>query len=616
MVGSSHGGVDTIGVAKPARNIGVMFDPNYGWSRFGMPKCAAGDSSIDGGASSRNRIMNNIPVVCGLWISRLARRLPNRARRGWLAVTMAVGLGALLGVDGKAQVLEGDRQTATEESRSSTVPSGSNRDSQGQEARRENLLPPKQTVMDWLAEPDVIARFGAISDRIWEYAELGLQEFRSAALLIDTLEAEGFKVEKGLAGMPTCFVASYGSGSPVIGILAEYDALPMISQRANSYRQQPLVEGGPGHGCGHNQMAASATAAAIAVRRAMQAHQLTGTIRLFGSPGEEMLVSRPFMIRAGLFADVDAVINNHTSSDFSTDYGVRGSALMSVMFTFTGKTAHSAGSPWSGRSALDAVEIMNVATNFLREHLHYSHRMHYVIPQGGDAPNVVPDTASVWYFLRNNDENLMDMFSRVQDCARGAALATGTKLASMRVLAATHQAHHNRTLAEVMQQNIEWIGMPNWTKEEDDFARILQAELGSRPVGRSHTVERIKIPEPTFTGGSSSDHGDVTLVVPTATLRFPGIPPGVFGHHWSTVACGYGGAAHKGLNVGAKAMAATAMDLLTRPELLVAIRKEFDEYSEKHPYQSFLPEEAVPPLDINQRMMEQFRPLIEQALRD
>jgi aminobenzoyl-glutamate utilization protein B len=363
-------------------------------------------------------------------------------------------------------------------------------------------------------------------------------------------------------------------------------------------------------------MAASATAAAIAVRRAIQAHQLTGTIKLFGSPGEEMLVSRPFMIRAGLFEDVDAVINNHTSSDFSTDYGVRGSALMSVMFTFTGKTAHSAGSPWNGRSALDAVEIMNVATNFLREHLHYSHRMHYVIPQGGDAPNVVPDTASVWYFLRNNDENLLDMFSRVQDCARGAALATGTKLASMRVLAATHQAHHNRTLAEVMQQNIEWIGMPNWTKEEEDFARILQAELGSRPVGRPHSVERIKIPEPTFTGGSSSDHGDVTLVVPTATIRFPGIPPGVLGHHWSTVACGYGAAAHKGLNVGAKAMAATAMDLLTRPELLVAIRNEFDAYSEKHPYQSFLPEEAVPPLDINQRMMEQFRPMIEQALRD
>lgn len=471
----------------------------------------------------------------------------------------------------------------------------------------------KRKALDWLSQPEVVEKFGKISDAIWSYAELGLQEHRSSRLLIETLEEAGFRIEKGLAGMPTCFVASYGSGKPVIGILAEYDALPMISQKANVYRQDPLVDGAPGHGCGHNQMGTAASAAAIAVKRVMEEHKLPGTIKLFGSPGEEMLISRPYMIRAGLFSDVDAVINNHTSSDFATDYGIRGSALYSVVFSFTGKTAHSAGSPWSGRSALDAVEIMNVATNYLREHLHFTHRMHYVIQNGGEAPNVVPNKASVWYFLRNTDENLTEMFERVVNCAKGAALATGTELGEVRVLAATHQSHHNRTLAELMLENIKLVGMPTWTKEEHDFASMLQSELGNKPEGRKREISRMEVPDAIFLGGPSSDHGDVTLVVPTATIRFPGVPGNILGHHWSTVACGVGPAAHKGLNAGAKAMAATAIDLLTRPTALAAIRAEFDEYSKKHPYKSFLPEDAKPPLDINEKLMHQFRTLLDQA---
>ncbi len=496
----------------------------------------------------------------------------------------------------------------TESANSSAV----NEKEQGEETAKVSLE--KQMALDWLGQSETMERFGAISDKIWGFAELGLQEFRSSAILIETLEQEGFTVEKNLAGMPTCFVASFGSGAPVIGILAEYDALPMISQKANVYRRDPLVEGAPGHGCGHNQMGTAATAAAIAVKRSMVRHKLPGTIKLFGSPGEEMLVSRPYMIRAGLFEGVDAVINNHTSSEFATDYGVRGSALMSVVFTFTGKTAHSAGSPWSGRSALDAVEIMNVATNFLREHLHYTHRMHYVIQNGGEAPNVVPDKASVWYFLRNSDDNLPEMFERVVNCAKGAALATGANLAEVRVLAATHQAHHNRTLAELMLENIRLVGMPEWTKDEHDFASMLQGELGNPPRGRPLEVERMQVPDSVFIGGPSSDHGDVTLVVPTATIRFPGIPGGILGHHWSTVACGVGSAAHKGLTAGAKAMAATAIDLLMRPEVVKAIKIEFVEYSKKHPYKSFLPDGAKPPLDINEKLMTQFRPLVDQAL--
>jgi aminobenzoyl-glutamate utilization protein B len=473
------------------------------------------------------------------------------------------------------------------------------------------VAPEKQTALDWLSRPETVARFGRISDAIWSYAELGLQEYKSSALLIKTLEEAGFTVEKGLAGMPTCFVARWGSGKPVVGILAEYDALPMLSQQGRVARQSPVVAGAPGHGCGHNLMGAAATAAAIAVRQAMQQHKLPGTVKLFGSPAEEILVSRPYMIRAGLFKDVDVVINNHAGSGLGTAYGVSGSAMSSVVFTFRGKTAHSGSTPWSGRSALDAVEIMNVATNYLREHLHFSARMHYVIPDGGEAPNVVPDRARVWYYLRNTDERLPEMVERVVNCAKGAALATGTELAEVRVLAAAHQSHHNRALAEVMMKNIELVGMPAWTAAEHDFARALQKELGAAVQGMPTKIGTLGKPAAVFTGGASSDHGDVTLVAPTATIHFPGAVSGAHGHHWSNVACGFGSTAEKGVNAGAKAMAATAIDLLMRPDVLRAIRKEFDAYVKQHPYKSFLPADARPPLDFYEKLMRQYRPAME-----
>ncbi len=473
------------------------------------------------------------------------------------------------------------------------------------------VSPEKQAVLDWLSQPAVLERFGRISDAIWSYAELGLQEDKSSALLIRTLKEAGFTVEQGLAGMPTCFVASYGSGRPVVGILAEYDALPMLSQKGRASKHEPVVAGAPGHGCGHNLMGAAATAAAIAVQQAMQKHGLAGTVKLFGSPAEEILVSRPYMVREGLFEDVDVVINNHAGSQLETGYGVAGSAMYSVRYTFTGKTAHSAASPWSGRSALDAVEIMNVATNYLREHLQNTHRMHYVILDGGEAPNVVPDRACVWYFLRDSDERLPNVYARVLDCAKGAALATGTTLAEVRVLAAAHQSHHNKALAELMQKNIELIGMPQWTEEEHAFARALQKEVGAAEKGMPTTIGKIKEPPKVFTGGASSDHGDVTLVVPTATIRFPGAASGAIGHHWSMVACGQGSTAWKGLNAGAKVMATTAVDVLTNPAALKTIRAEFEQYIKKHPFKSFLPAEAQPPLDLNEKLMKQYRPLME-----
>jgi aminobenzoyl-glutamate utilization protein B len=473
----------------------------------------------------------------------------------------------------------------------------------------------KQAVLDWLARPEAVEKFGQISDKIWEYAELGLQEFNSSKLLADTLEAAGFKVERGLAEMPTCFVATYGSGRPVIGLLGEFDALPMLSQKARVPKKDPVVEGAPGHGCGHNTMGTAAAAAAIALKDAMDAHGIKGTIKVFGSPAEEIVASRPYMIRAGLFEGVDAVIDNHSSSGFSTEYGVGGNALFSTIFTFKGKTAHAAGAPWVGRSALDAVEIMDVSTNFLREHLPLSHRIHYVILEGGEAPNVVPDKASVWYYVRNTDEQLEDMYQRVINCAKAGALAAGVELSSMQVVSAIHQRHANKAAAELFQKNIELVGMPAWSDDEQAFAKALQKELGVEEKGMPSKVDSLAAPRGgQFTGGGSSDVGDVTLITPTATIDFPGSVPGAISHHWSNVACFYGSTAWKGLNAGAKAIAASAIDLLTKPEELAKLRKEFDEYSKTHPYKPFLPADATPPNNLNKELMDKYRGLLEKAL--
>jgi len=470
----------------------------------------------------------------------------------------------------------------------------------------------KQTALDWLSRPETVSAFGKISDAIWEYAELGLQESRSSKLLADTLEQAGFTVERGLAGMPTCFVGTYGSGKPVIGLLGEFDALPMLSQKANVPTQDPIVPGAPGHGCGHNAMATAAVSAAIAVKEAMDKYHLPGTIKVFGSPAEEIVASRPYMVRAGLFKDVDAVIDNHSGERLATGYGRGGNALFSSIFSFKGKTSHGA-SAWAGRSALDAVEIMNVATNYLREHLPISYRMHYIILEGGEAPNVVPDKASVWYYVRNTDERLLDMYERVINCAKAAALATGTEMQPVRVISAIHQTHSNKGMAELLQKNIELVGMPAWSEEENAFAKALQKELKVEETGLPTTVEELRPPRNDQTGGGSSDVGEVTLVAPTASLNFPGRVPGSIAHHWSAVACTVGTAMHKGLNAGAKVIAASAIDLLTKPTELKKIRDEFEAYIAKNPYKPFLPADAVPPLDLNEALMNKFRPLMDKA---
>jgi aminobenzoyl-glutamate utilization protein B len=338
----------------------------------------------------------------------------------------------------------------------------------------------------------------------------------------------------------------------------------------------------------------------------MEQNALSGTIKFFGSPAEETLISRPYMVRDGVFRDVDAVIDNHASSGLSASCGVGGTAVMSVIFSFKGKTAHSA-SAWSGVSALDGVELMDVATNYLREHLFYTYRLHYIITEGGEAPNVVPDKASVWYYIRNTDDRLEETYKRVLDCAQGAAIASGATLDTVTVLTAIHQRHINKGIAETIQKNIELIGMPEWTSGEQAFARALQKELRVKETGFDYKIQPLKTLSENDNDGSSTDVGEVTMVVPTATLNFPGQVPGAIGHHWSVVTCNFGSAAWKGLNTGARVMAATAVDLLTKPKLLESIKKEFAEQAKQHPYKSFLPEGAKPPVELNKILMDKYR---------
>jgi len=445
-----------------------------------------------------------------------------------------------------------------------------------------------------------------ISDAIWTYAELPLEEYKSSKLLADTLARAGFSVEMGTGGMPTAFVATWanGAGKPVIGFLAEYDALPMLSQKGGVPEHDPVVPGAPGHGCGHNTMGTMQALTVIALKEYAEENNLDCTLKYFGSPAEEMLVSRPYMIRAGAFEGVDVVIDCHTGNDFSVGYGVDGAGMYSFTVTFSGKTAHSGGSPWMGRSATDAVELMHAGTERMREHTPETERTHWVTVEGGEAPNVVPDRATTWYFIRDIDENLEERYKWVMDCAKGAALMTQTTY-EVRFLTGCHQRHGNKALAELIFENIQTVGKPGYTTEEEHFAKAVQKHENIPQTGMEYGLQLKG--DPPYRGGSS-DVGDVTLIAPCATLRFPTRVPGNLpGHHWTVTATGNMDIAHKGLAAGAKVAAFTAYDLMTKPDRLGAIRKEFEEYSKAHPYKTFLPDEAEPPLGWNAELMAKYR---------
>ena len=415
-------------------------------------------------------------------------------------------------------------------------------------------------------------QYSNIAQEIWGYAELGYKEEKSSNLLSSTLEEEGFKVEKGVADIPTAFVATYGSGKPVIAILAEFDALPGVSQEAVPFRKA-ITQGGAGHACGHHLFGAGSSAAAIAVKNWLKANGKTGTIRLMGTPAEEGGAGKVYMVRAGLFDDVDVALHWHPGSSNSAS-AASSLSNKSAKFRFYGVASHAAASPERGRSALDGVEAMNHMTNLLREHVPMETRIHYVITSGGEAPNVVPEYAEVFYYVRHPDmKHVKSIFERVVKAAEGAALGTGTRM-EYEVIHGLYNVLPNETVAQKMYANLQTIGGVTYNEEEKTFAeKIMKTYSDIQPNIKDATTIKPYFVSYKGTGGST-DVGDVSWAVPTAGLRTATWVPGTSAHTWQAVAAGGTSIGKKGMMVAAKVLALTAIDIYNQPNLADEARKE------------------------------------------
>ncbi len=461
---------------------------------------------------------------------------------------------------------------------------------------------PKEFILDAVEHNrDAIA---LLCDNIFYYAELGMQEFETSKLMMELLEKAGFTVEKNLSGMPTAFVATYGSGKPVIALHTEYDATPASSQRAGVTEPTPIVEGAPGHTEGHNVNGAVMIGAAVAIKKAMDQFAIKGTLKVFGAPAEEQLVSRPYFVRDGYFQDVDVALHDHIGKEFGTVYGLRQYALISAEFTFKGQSAHAATAPWNAKDALDAVVLMDLGWDKLREHLEPTQRSHRVITNGGDQPNVIPNRSSIWWFFREaTAEKTRALFEKAKRIAQGAALMTDTSY-SVNVLSAVWPTRANRALAEVIQRNVEQIGMPQWSEGEQRLVCDLQSKIGSKPIGMPTKTATLK---ECVQSVSANDSGEVSWVVPTGLITFPSNIPGVSYHHWSAGVSLATSIAHKGAVAGAKAMAGSAMDLFLEPRLVAKAKETFKDEVGDTEYRPLLPPDQKPPLELNRDIMERYR---------
>ncbi len=433
-----------------------------------------------------------------------------------------------------------------------------------------------------------------LARKLWDYSETALRESRSANLLAGKMREAGFTLESQVAGMPTAFVATWGSGRPMIGILAEYDALPGVGNQAQA-RRAPRPDGvTSGHGCGHNLFAAGSAGAALALKAVMEANGLPGTIKLFGTPAEETFVGKVYMAKAGVFDSLDAVLEWHPG--MVTQVRNQSTlALNNFEVEFYGQAAHGAADPWNGRSALDAVELMNYGVNLMREHIESDTRIHYVIPDAGEVPNVVPEYARVWYYLRDLDRaGLEDRYAWMLDIAQAAALATRTEHRA-RLITAVHPYLLNRPLMEALQANMDRVGPPHFTEEEQAFARELQRLVKKEALGFIDTIRPLsEAPGPV--AGGSTDVAEVSWIVPTAGFSVSTAAYGVPWHSWATTACHGTAAGRKGAVVAAKVIAATGIDLLTKAELLGAARSYFQSATGGRAYRSPLPKAQQPPL--------------------
>jgi aminobenzoyl-glutamate utilization protein B len=460
-----------------------------------------------------------------------------------------------------------------------------------------------------------------VVDMLFSFGELGFQEVETSKYLTNLLERRGFTIERGVAGLPTGWVARWGSGKPVIALGSDIDGIPQASQKPGVGYRDPMVVGGPGHGEGHNSGQALNVTAALVLQKLMQREKIPGTIVLWPGVAEELLGGKAYFVRAGVFKDADIALFSHVSSNFGVSWGSSdATGLVSVEYAFKGRSAHAAGAPWSGRSALDAVELMNVGWNYRREHLNLQHRSHYVVRDGGDQPNVVPQSARVWYYLRDIDyPRIMTLFGIADSVARGAAMMTGTELASTRILGAAWPQHFSKPVAEAMFANIQQVGLPQWSEADETLAKGLQCEIGSNPRGLARELGRLgqPVPESQKRGGGSDDIGDVTWTLPTVTLRYPSNIPGLPGHNWTDAVAMATPIAHKGATAGAKAMALTMLDLYLKPSLVSQAWDYFRNVQTRETkYRPIIREQDTPPTELNTETMARFRPEMKKYYYD
>ena len=422
----------------------------------------------------------------------------------------------------------------------------------------------------------------AVNQRIWSHPEVGLREERASGELVALLERAGFRVERGVAGMPTAFVASIGSGRPVVGILAEFDALPGTSQAAApDRRKRDESDNDAGHACGHSLFGVASTAATLAAWNAAHAANLPGTLRLYGTPAEETGIGKVYMARAGLFDDLDAALHWHPSDKTQVSFATS-KCVISLKFHFDGTPAHASMSPYAGKSALDAVELMDVGVNFLREHLKEDARIHYVITDGGGQPNVVPPTAEVWYYLRADlHADAEKMLGRVRDIAKGAALMTGTTVTE-HIDSDSFELLPNQPLSAVLQRQLERVGAPRFDERERTFARQTQSDLQD-PSAEPLSGRIVPLTDQPWLIKASTDVGNVSWAVPTAGLNVACYTNGAPGHSWQIVACSGMSIGEKGMIVAARTLAGAALDLLSNPALIADARRDFEQRRARTP---------------------------------
>lgn len=449
-------------------------------------------------------------------------------------------------------------------------------------------------------------------DQIFSYGELGFQEFETSRYLVHLLRENGFTVEEGIAGIPTAWVATWGSGKPVISLGTDIDDIPQASQMPGVACRAPIVAGAPGHGEGHNSGQAVNITAALVVKEIMERENIPGTLHIWPGIAEELLGTKAYYVREGVFKDVDIVLYSHVGSNLSTSWGITpGTGLISALFMFEGRSAHAGGAPWRGRSAADAAALMEVGWNFRREHLRLQHRSHSVIVDGGDQPNVVPSTASIWFYFRErNADQIRDLFSIGEEIARGAAMMTGTELARIRIIGSAWPGHFNKTVAETIYGNITQVGLPEWTEDDQTLAHAVQKEVSGRETGLAIELSTLRpaLTEDQRRAGYADDIGDISWNVPTATLSFPSNIPGLPGHNWSNAIAMATPIAHKGATAGAKVHAMTVLDFLLRPELVEEAWDYFRNVQASDvDYEPFIRPDDEPAIERNKEIMSEYR---------